>query len=221
MLGSSTQLPFHTLYCSYSIISSLFDQFGLKIEYNKSEVFHFSRLTTKIEPLLLDLRPVGNSLFKPKDMWWYLGFFFDKKLSFWHHIHYYANKVLSTIKDIKMLSNFIRGLSLVHKHLLYRTCVLSITLYRFWLWYFKGALLYYLLKELKKMQRRAVLWIIEAFHTLPSWEVISFHLNKLVGWHYFWVVSLPKQHALNYLVNSHHFKQTISYHMATSCHTFK
>jgi len=90
-------------------------------------------------------------------VWQYLGFFFDKKLSFHQHIHYYANKALSTIKDMKMLGNSIRGLSPMHKQLLYRTCVFSITLYGFQLWYFKGAPLYQPLKKLKKMQRRAAL----------------------------------------------------------------
>jgi len=33
------------LFCSYSIISSLFRQFSLVIEYDKLEVFHFSRLS--------------------------------------------------------------------------------------------------------------------------------------------------------------------------------
>jgi len=35
------------LYSSYSIISSLFNQFSLVIEHDKSEVFHFSRSTKK------------------------------------------------------------------------------------------------------------------------------------------------------------------------------
>ena len=37
------------LFCSYNIILSLFDQFGL---YGKSEVFHFSRSTNNFSPLL-------------------------------------------------------------------------------------------------------------------------------------------------------------------------
>jgi len=56
-----------------------------------------------------------------------------------------------------MLGNSTRGLYPVYKHLLYRTCVLSIILYRFQPWYFKGAPAYYSLKKLKKMQRKAAL----------------------------------------------------------------
>jgi len=51
-----------------------------------------------------------------------------------------------------MLGNSTRGLLFVHKCLLYRMCIMPITLYSFQLWYFKGASLYYLLKELRKIQ---------------------------------------------------------------------
>ncbi len=58
---------------------------------------------------------------------------------------------------MKMLSNSTREVFLIYKHLLYKTCVLPITLYKFQLWYFKEALTYYTLKELKKIQRRVAL----------------------------------------------------------------
>jgi len=55
------------LYCSYTIISSLFSQFSLTIKHDKSEVFHFSKLTKKTNPPLLDLKSVGGSILKLKD----------------------------------------------------------------------------------------------------------------------------------------------------------
>ena len=119
------------LYCIYDIILSLFNQFGLAIKHDKSEVFHFSRLIKNTNSPLLDLRSMGGVVLKPKDTWQYLGFFFDKKYSLQHHIHYYTNKALSTIKDMKMLSNLIREHSPIHKCLLYRTCILPIALYSF------------------------------------------------------------------------------------------
>jgi len=116
------------LFCSYDIISSLFSQFGLVIKHDKLKVFHFSRLAKKIN---LDLCSLKGLILYLKDIWCYLEFFFDKKLSFCQHIYYYANKALSTIKSMKMLGNFTRGLSLTHKQLFYRMCVLLIALYRF------------------------------------------------------------------------------------------
>ena len=96
------------LFCSYSIISSLFRQFSLVIKYNKSEVFNFSRLTKNFNPPLLDLRPLGGTILKQKDTWQYLELFVNRKLLFYHHTHYYANKALSIIKSMKMLYNSVR-----------------------------------------------------------------------------------------------------------------
>ena len=56
------------LYCSYNIISSLFNQFGLTIKYEKSEVFHFSRIIKKTKYPLLDLRLTNRAILKPKDI---------------------------------------------------------------------------------------------------------------------------------------------------------
>ena len=44
------------LYYSYSIASSLFNQFSLVIRHDKPEDFHFLRITKKTELPLLDLR---------------------------------------------------------------------------------------------------------------------------------------------------------------------
>ena len=52
------------LYYSYSIVFSLFNQSSLAIRYNKLEDFHFSRMTKKTEPSLLDLRPIDSTILK-------------------------------------------------------------------------------------------------------------------------------------------------------------
>ena len=43
------------LFCSYSIISSLFNQFGLVIKHDKLEIFHFSKFTKNTQSPALDL----------------------------------------------------------------------------------------------------------------------------------------------------------------------
>ena len=65
----------------------------------------------------------------------------------------------------------------------------TIVLYGFQLWFYNKAPLSYPLKELKKIQRRAAIWILGIFHTLPSLSIeaitslIPFHLYlcKLSG----------------------------------------
>ena len=71
------------LFYSYNIVSSLLEKFDLILEYGKTEVFHFSRLCRVFNPSPLNLLDIGSPSLIPKDMWRYLGFIFDRKLSFW------------------------------------------------------------------------------------------------------------------------------------------
>jgi len=120
-------------------------------------------------------------------MWRYLGYIFDRKLSFQQFINFYANKAISTIKYMKILENSVHSLAPQQKCLLYRSCILPITLYEFQLWFFNKAPLSYPLKELNKMQRKATIWILDAFCTLLSFGIeaiadlipIHLHLQKL------------------------------------------
>jgi len=48
------------LFCSYNILSSLLDKFGLNIEHSKTETFHFNRSHGTFNPPPLDLSPLGG-----------------------------------------------------------------------------------------------------------------------------------------------------------------
>ena len=61
-----------------------------------------------------------------------------------------------------------QGINPIQKYLLYRCCILPIVLYGFKLWFYNKAPLSYHMKILGKMQRRATIWILEAFRTLPT-----------------------------------------------------
>ena len=155
------------LFCSYNILSNLLDSFGLVIEHSKTEIFHFSRSQGIFNPPPLDFSPLGGPTLHPKGLWRYLGFIFDRKLSFHKHINYYANKAISTVKCMKLLGNSSRGINPLQKRLLYRCCALPIALYGFQLWFYNRALMSYHMKALNKMQRRAAIWILGAFKTSP------------------------------------------------------
>ena len=155
------------LSCSYNILSKLLDSFGLVIKHSKTEIFHFSRSQGFFNSPSLNLSLLGGLILQPKDTWKYLGFIFDRKLIFHKHIDYYANKAISTVKYMKLLGNSLRGINPLQKHLLYQCCILPIALYGFQLWYYNKAPLSYHMKILNKMQRRATIWILGAFKTLP------------------------------------------------------
>ena len=126
------------LYSSYRVVTDLMVTFGLVMEHDKSEIFHFSRAYNNLNPEL-DLSAIGAPTLKPKTYWRYLGFYFDRCLSFKEHIQYYSTKALSTVKVMGMLGNSTRGLLPLQKHLFYRSCVIPIATYSFRLWFFAGA----------------------------------------------------------------------------------
>ena len=135
------------------------------------EMFYFSRSHKVFKPLSLNLIPLEGSILQPKNTWWYLGFIFDKKLTFWQHINFYANKAILTIKYMKMLRNSLRELIPTQKQLLYRSYILSIALYGFQLWYYNKAPLFYFFKELRKIWRKAIIWILGAFCISPTLSI--------------------------------------------------
>jgi len=110
-------IPNLNLFCSYHIITSLLEKFGLIIEHGKTEVFYFFRSHGTFDLSLLDLTILGGFIFQPKNIWQYLGFIFDRKLTFQQHANFYTNKLILTIKCMKMLVNSSRGLIPTQKKL--------------------------------------------------------------------------------------------------------
>ena len=119
------------LFCSYNVMSNLLDKFGLIVEHLKNEVFHFSRSYGPFNPPPLDLSLLGGPILTPKNSWKYLSFIFNRKLTFHQHIDFYSNKVLSSVKCIKLLGNSSHCITPIQRWLLYRSCVLPIALYSF------------------------------------------------------------------------------------------
>ena len=107
------------LFCSYNVVTTLFLKFRLIVEHSKTEVFHFTRSQGIFNPPPLDLSPIGGLILCPKELWKYLGFIFDRKLTFHQHIDFYSNKAMSMVKYMKILDNLNYGLIPNQKYLLY------------------------------------------------------------------------------------------------------
>ena len=116
------------LYCSYNVLTNLLEKFGLVIEYSKTEIFHFNRSHRVFNPPPLNLSPLGGNILLPSNTWKYLGFIFNRKLTFHQHVDFYTNKAISTVKYMKLLGNSSCGINPLQKHLLYKSCVLPIVL---------------------------------------------------------------------------------------------
>jgi len=103
--SKSFQLSNSYLFCSYNVASILLSDFGLLVEHSKTEIFHFSRSIGLFNPLSLNLSSFGGPTLCPKETWKYLGFIFDRKLSFYQYINFYSNKSISMVKYMKILGN--------------------------------------------------------------------------------------------------------------------
>ncbi|KXN81427.1 hypothetical protein AN958_04603 [Leucoagaricus sp. SymC.cos] len=114
----------------------LFVAFGLVLKHDKSELFHFLHCKGDDNPPIdLGYAPyTGDTPLHPKPFWQYLGFYFDRQLTFREHIRYYSTKAISMVRAMGMLGNSLRGLSPKQKRLLYRSCVVPITMCGFRLW---------------------------------------------------------------------------------------
>ena len=113
--SKSLYLSNSQLFCSYNVVSNLLSKFGLIVEYSKTEVFHFSRLHGSFNPPSLNLSPLGSPILLPKDSWKYLGFIFNRKISFHQHINFYSNKAISNIKYMQILRNSVKFVIPHHK----------------------------------------------------------------------------------------------------------
>ena len=95
------------LFCSYNVLTNLLKKFGLVVKHSKTKIFHFNRLHGAFNPSPLYLTPLGGNVLQPNNMWKYLRFIFDRKLTFYQHVDFYANKLISTVKYMKIIGNSI------------------------------------------------------------------------------------------------------------------
>ena len=178
------------LQSTYSVMFELTQALGLVLEHDKSEVFHFSRKSGDANPPV-DLGYAlftGDSPLCPNTYWRYLGFFFDRSLSFQEHSRWYSTKALTTVKAMVSLGNSVCRLSPKNKRLLYHVCILPVATYGAKLWYYEGSCFKGPMKVLRTMQARTCHWITGAFHTSPLGAVetlvgippIHLHICKLV-----------------------------------------
>ena len=100
-------------------------------------------------------------------------------------------------------------------------CILPNTLYSFSLQFFNKASLSHPLKELRKMQQRAVIQITSAFYTSLTQGVeaiaglisIHLHLQKNSSRHQIRTSSLPSNHVTNTLLQNRHAKNSSLHHL--------
>ena len=129
--SNSIDISNSCLYYSYNVLTNLLEKFGLVVEHSRTEIFYFNRFHGVFNLPLLNLSPLEGNVLLPSNTWKYLGFIFNRKLTFHQHVDFYTNKAISTVKCMKLLGNSSHGINPFQKHFLYRSCILSIALYGF------------------------------------------------------------------------------------------
>ena len=210
---------------AYAILFRLFTASGLALEHNKTELFHFTRERSDngLPSLDLGYAPfTGETPLTPKLYWRYLGFYFDRKLTFQEHVRFYSTKALTTVKAMGMLGNSARGLPSKERRLLYRSCVVPIATYGFRMWYYNGSKIAGVMKLLNQMQRRAALWITGAFKTSPAGGVqaiaglipIHLHIRKLAWRAMYRTATLSDTHPTRSLLGLEYRKEAVEHPLA-------
>lgn len=143
---------------------------GLNAEPEKSELIYFRRRGEKTDPPQHITLPLGNpqgTSYKVQttNTLRYLGFFFDNKLSWKHHVEVMCNRARATLKALQLLGNSVRGLDQAKWRLVYNAICLPVLTYSCQLWYTGKQIT--LVKKLQIVQNDAVRLISGTFRTTP------------------------------------------------------
>ena len=158
-----------TMRKGYSECAEWLTRAGLNIEPDKSELIFFRKRGEKSNaPPYTHLPnhalqtyyrvPATNTIR-------YLGFFFDTRLNWTHHVDTVCNRARATLKALQLLGNSVRGLDQASWRLAYNAICLPVLTYGCQLWYMGKQVT--LVKKLQIVQNEAVRVISGTFRTTP------------------------------------------------------
>ena len=158
-----------TIRKGYSECAEWLTRAGLNIEPDKSELLFFRKRGEKSDPppyihlpnhaLQTYYRVPATSTIR------YLGFFFDNRLNWSHHVNTVCNRARATLKALQLLGNSIWGLDQANWRLAYNAICLPVLTYRCQLWYTGKQVT--LVKKLQTVQNEVVRIISGTFRTTP------------------------------------------------------
>ena len=142
---------------------------GLNIEPDKTKLLFFKKQRESLpSPPYIHLpNPTLNTYYRvPSAVTLrYLGFHFDTKLNWAHHVNIVCNRARASLKALQLLGNSIRGLDQASWRLAYNAICLPVLTYSCQLWYTGKQVT--LVKKLQTVQNDAVRIISGTFRTTP------------------------------------------------------
>jgi Reverse transcriptase (RNA-dependent DNA polymerase) len=153
----------------YSVCLDWLTRAGLNAEPDKTELTFFNKPKERVKPpkyIQLPL-PVLNTSYRitAANTIRYLGFFFDTRILWSHHVDVMCNQARATLKSLQLLGNSIHGLDQARWRLAYNAICLTVLTYGCQLWY-KGKQVK-LVKKLQTVQNDTVRLISGTFQTTP------------------------------------------------------
>jgi hypothetical protein len=159
----------NTMRFGYSECAEWLTRAGLNIEPDKTELLFFRKRMEKVDPPANIRLPTSadNITYQvPATITLrYLGFFFDARLSWTHHVDVVCNRARASLKALKLLGNSVRGLDQAKWRLAYNAICLPVLTYGCQLWYTGKQVT--LVKKLQRVQNDAVRIISGTFRTTP------------------------------------------------------
>ena len=156
-----------TMHQGYTTCVDWLKRAGLNAEPDKTELIFFRKRGEKTDPpghIQLPLpTPDTHYSVQAANHLRYLGFFFDKKLSWTYHVEVMCNRTRATLKSLQLLGNSVRGLDQASWRLAYHAICLPVLTYGCQLW-FTGKQIT-LTKKLQTVQNEAVKIISGTFRT--------------------------------------------------------
>ena len=167
----------------YSVCEEWLSQSGLSIEPDKMEAIFFQKPWSRKQsetPTWILLREPSHStyyLVRPTENIRYLGFFFNKRLNWDHHVTIMCNQAHTSARAMKLLGNTIRGLSMANWRLVLNAVCLPVLSYSSLLWYVLGKTKG-LVAKTQVVHNEMVRMVAGAFHTAPR-EALC-HLTRML-----------------------------------------
>ena len=158
-----------TLKATLDKAQALFTSIGMKIDPDKSDLMHFSnRRGHNSSPSLSALINGQHVTISPPKFIRWLGFYFDRKLTFNDHTKIMCAKASNVMSGLSCLGNTITGMTPNHLHLLFKTCVVPVMTYGCQLWFRPSAPRVTLMKRLQVVQNKGLRRVAGAFRTTPA-----------------------------------------------------
>jgi ribonuclease HI len=169
---------------------------AVEFDLAKTELIHFS---TAHQPITTSLTMPDGASIQPKEVLRWLGVWFDRKLSWNHHVSLRTDQARGVFLRMSRLANTERGLSPKAMRQLYFACVSSVSDYASVVWWKGQAKFSSLLQSLQNLALRKILG---CFRTSPVYAMqleasvapVHVRLNSHVSSYAARVKSLPSSH---------------------------